>query len=86
MNCDLYSDLTYSGQVTAQDTAQVGRAEQLLVFCSEPKTRDEMQQFMGIAHREHFRKAILRPLLASGALLMTIPDKPNSRNQKYVRA
>jgi ATP-dependent DNA helicase RecG len=91
MNCDLHGNIAQvtaqdTAQVTAQDTAQVARMEQLLVFCSKPKTREEMQQFMGIAHREYFRKAILRPLLASGALLMTVPDKPSSRNQKYVRA
>ncbi|MDR1019177.1 MAG: hypothetical protein LBL73_00330 [Synergistaceae bacterium] len=67
MNYDLHSN-----------TTQVERTERLLVFCSEQKTRDEMQQFVGIANREHFRKAILKPLLALGALLMTIPDKPQS--------
>jgi ATP-dependent DNA helicase RecG len=86
LRAGLEGDLRAAHQDTAQVTAQVERTEQLLVFCSEPKTRDEMQQFMGIAHREHFRKAILRPLLASGELLMTIPDKPNSRKQQYVRA
>jgi ATP-dependent DNA helicase RecG len=70
---------------TTQDTMQDERTEQLLAFCVEPRRRDEMQQFIGIANREHFRKAILKPLLTSGKLLMTIPDKPNSRNQRYVR-
>ena len=83
MNYDLRGDTT---QVATQDTMQVARTEQLLDFCAEPRTRDEMQQFVGIANREHFRKAILKPLLVSGKLTMTIPDKPNSRNQRYVRA
>ena len=82
MNYDLHVDTT---QVTTQDTTQVARTEQLLDYCAEPRTREELQQFIGIANREHFRKAILKPLLASGKLVMTIPDKPSSRNQRYVR-
>ena len=35
---------------------------------------------------EHFSKAYLKPLLASGKLKMTIPDKPKSRSQKYITA
>ncbi len=30
------------------------------------------------------KKHYLKPLLASGKLAMVIPDKPNSRNQKYL--
>jgi hypothetical protein len=33
--------------------------------------------------REHFRKGHLEPLLASGLLEMTIPDKPRSSLQRY---
>lgn len=76
-------------QVSTQDTTQVDtqdRIATLLDFCSSPKTREEMQAHIGIANREYFRKAILKPLLASGRLKMTIPDKPSSKNQKYIKA
>jgi len=71
-------------QVTEQVTEQDPRHTLLLAFCSIPRTREEMQAFIGIAHREYFRSAFLKPLLNSGRLRMTIPDKPNSRNQKYI--
>ena len=86
MNYDLDGSTTQdTTQDTMQDTMQDERTERLLDFCFEPRTRDEMQQFIEIANREHFRKMILKPLLDSGKLEMTIPDKPNSRNQKYMR-
>ena len=77
-------DLLATEQVTEQDNEQVGREERILAFCAQAKTRAEIQAFAGIARREHFRVKILKPLLESGKLKMTIPDKPNSRNQKYV--
>jgi ATP-dependent DNA helicase RecG len=81
MNYDLHGATT---QDTRQVTTKDSRIAALLEFCDAPRTRDEMQQYIGIANREHFRKSILKPLLESGRLRMTIPDKPNSRNQKYV--
>lgn len=85
-----HADLLAAEQVTEQDNAQVteqvDRAERIIAFCAEPRSREEIQVFVGITHREHFRSKILGPLLDSGKLKMTIPDKPNSRNQKYVRA
>lgn len=80
-----YGNLVGDLEGTHQDTHQ-DRIESLLEFCATPKTRDEMQQFVGLVDRGHFRKTILNPLLESGQLKMTIPNKPNSRNQKYVRA
>jgi ATP-dependent DNA helicase RecG len=43
-----------------------------------------MQEFIGIASRDYFNKTVLLPLLGSGKLRMTIPNKPNSKNQRYV--
>ena len=44
-----------------------------------------MMDFMGLVNRKHFGEHYLKPLLESGQLLMTLPDKPQSKNQKYVR-
>ena len=71
---------------TAQDRAQDERIVNLLEFCSEARTRQEMQEFIGITSREHFRKTILKSLLESGKIKMTLPNKPNSKNQKYIKA
>ena len=43
-----------------------------------------MMKFMGLENRQHFVKRYLHPLLDDGKLVMTIPDKPNSPNQKYI--
>ena len=91
INYDLHGGTTQDNtQVTTQATVQDGNQDkrfgELLDYCGIARTRDEMQQFMGLGNREHFRKSYLKPLLESGQLKMTIPDKPNSKNQRYIRA
>jgi predicted HTH transcriptional regulator len=67
-------------QVTTQVTAQ---AVKLLKAATEPATREELQQAVGLQNREHFRQTYVEPLVSHGWLTMTLPDKPTSRNQKY---
>lgn len=45
--------------------------------------RKEMQEKLGLFHRENFRSNYLKPALEEGFIEMTIPNKPNSRLQKY---
>ncbi len=68
---------------TPQVTGQADRIARLLAFCQTPRSREEMQEHLGLAHREHFRATILAPLLGQGQLELTLPDKPNSPRQKY---
>lgn len=56
----------------------------ILEFCNEPKSVKEIMEYIGLRHRPTFMYDYLNPLLEKGKLQMTIPDKPKSRNQKYV--
>ena len=59
--------------------------DSLVEFCSTPRTRSELVAFAGKS-KNYVMSQIVGPLVESGKLKMTIPDKPKSRNQKYVKA
>ena len=60
--------------------------EKLLAFCEAPRSRKEMQEYLGRDSRTHFNEDILKPLMEMEKIRMTIPDKPKSPKQKYVTA
>ena len=76
------------GRLPPQVTPQVAPVteEKILEFCSVPRSRAELLEYLKLSDRKNLRTKYLNPLLASGKLKMTIPNKPNSRLQKYVRA
>ena len=57
--------------------------EKLIVYCTETRSVVDMLEFMGLRDRTKFRNKYVKPLLEEGITEMTIPDKPNSQNQKY---
>lgn len=59
--------------------------DSIVDFCSTPRTRAELVSFVGKS-KNHVMSQIIAPLVASGKLKLTIPDKPKSSNQKYVKA
>lgn len=67
-----------------QDTTQVTTQDKIIVFCAEPRSKAEIAEHCGFRSIKHLSDKYLKPLLNSGLLAMTIPDKPNSRNQKYI--
>lgn len=56
----------------------------LLVQLKESeKSISELLENMGLTHKKSFRDTYLHPALDAGLIERTIPDKPNSRLQKY---
>jgi len=78
------ADVQVTAQATAQVTAQVtGEVQRLLEGLTGEAHRREIQEALGLKHREHFRKTYLVPALEAGLIEMTIPDKPQSSDQRY---
>lgn len=69
----------------AEPTPQVTPQVRMLLISLESGalSRIKLQESVGIKDREHFRKAILDPLLSGQLIERTIPELPTSRLQQY---
>lgn len=72
------------------DTAGLGVSEYVkrmlaVMEYDVPYTASAIMEKLGLKSRETFRKNYMTPALEEGLLEMTIPDKPQSRNQRYVK-
>ena len=63
-------------------TDQVG---QLVTVLTRAMNRARIQTALGLKDRSHFVEAYLGPALKAGLIEMTLPDKPQSRHQRYRR-
>lgn len=68
-------------QVTDQDKTSVERL--LSALGHDTLSAAEIMERLGLSHRPTFRKNYLNPALEQNLIERTIPDKPNSKNQKY---
>lgn len=50
-----------------------------------PYTANEILSLLGLKSKEALRKNYLNPAISDGLVIMTEPDKPNSRNQRYIK-
>ena len=86
---DSLLEVTVVGRSTSQNGDPVSdqdksSAERLLsVLGSDVLSAAELLQRLGLSHKPTFRKNYLNPAIEQGLIERTIPDKPNSRNQRY---
>ena len=50
-----------------------------------PYSANELMNRLGIKSKETLRASYLNPAIENGLVRMTLPDKPNSKNQKYIK-
>jgi len=84
---DTLKQITVVGNAesTPQPNMTVQVVKLLEALGDEALSAFEIMKRLGLSHRPTFRKSYLNPALEQGLIKMTIPDKPNSRNQKYYR-
>ena len=77
-----------SGQMREDDSQLSEQLKKLLnvMEYEVPYTSNALMNKLGLKSKEGFRRNYLRPAINMNLIQMTIPDKPNSRNQRYVKS
>ena len=86
------SDLSDSHKSAHKSTHKSGTSkpqsqsleEKIIEFCREPRSLSEIAEYCGFKNNRNFRERYLNPLLGK-QIHMTIPDKPTSRLQRYIK-
>ena len=78
--------VTSDEKVTKSVTKLNDTLNSIIDFCISPRSMTEIMEFMGYKHRYNVKHRYIDPLIEGGFLVMTIPEKPNSRSQKYQKA
>ena len=58
--------------------------KKILTYCEKPRSRFDLANELGYDSTYYMVTKYLRPLVESGKLKMVLPNRPRSKNQKYV--
>ena len=56
----------------------------IIDLCDVPRRLGDILEALGVINRGYFKKRYLDPLIKSGIVAMTNPEKPRASNQQYV--
>lgn len=76
--------ITQIAKSNAESSEYVNRLLGVMEY-DVPYTATTIMNELGLKSKETFRKNYINPAIKIGAVRMTIPDKPNSKNQRYVK-
>ena len=61
------------------------KEEELLNFLKIPRSRNEIAEYLGIGTIAYVMQTYINPLVEKGLVRLTIPEKPKSPKQRFVR-
>jgi len=73
-----------SGPKVSDQVGNDAVTEKILEFCKIARTKKKISKHIGYKNLTYMTRIYIKPLLKSGKLAYTIPEKPQSRLQKYV--
>lgn len=80
-----YTAKTKSSKLGSKKSSKLAVSEeQILQLCKTEKSLKEIAQHFGYKDVYKFKNNYINKLIEQDKLQMTIPDKPKSRNQKYI--
>ncbi len=76
--------ITQINKTNAETSEYVKRLLDIMEY-DVPYTSNDILRRLGLKSKETLRKNYLNPAIELGLVRMSLPDKPNSRNQRYVK-
>ena len=70
----------------AQEERLSDKEEKLLLFLETPRSRREILGHLGLSTAAYAIQTYVNPLVERGLVRLTIPDRPRSQKQRFVRA
>lgn len=72
-----------SGGTERKPDEEQERRKDLAAFCSTPRNRKEICAYLGVSSTAYAMKKYVQPLIDTGLIRMTVPEKPKSSKQMY---
>lgn len=79
----LFEILAYKSGNISKVEPELEEVNNLLVFCRIPRTRKEICEYLGLSSVTYTIQTHVMPLVESGKIKMTNPEKPKSPKQLY---
>lgn len=80
--CVCFYNLNSDETGQAADETQKSERD-LIAFCRTPRSRKEICAYLGLSSSAYVMKKHVQPLIDTGMIHMTMPEKPKSAKQRY---